>query len=270
MNKISHKFALCKFLIVIIYLLNLQSVSCKKVANELLLSSDLKGSHFEMNSKTTAMDDSLRLVDSLKELNSTASNSSSSSFFTVMNLTIIYDLIDQESATIEMNSTANDVDVDEDAKIDFFKYHQYFLLGWLSLFIILFGLVGNLFSIGILMRRQLLKHTINKYLIFLSISDLLSLSIISLIIPLRYILVSHRFIKYYEFHALMFPYLYPLATTFQFSSIFLTVAACIYRTIKVYSYAPISYFLRSSYTLDYFKPQTQTSNKQHQQRHCKH
>ena len=151
---------------------------------------------------------------------------------------------EDQTSSDEDNSAADEYE----NSIRIFKIHQYILLGWLSLFVILVGIVGNMFSLIVLSQKQMLKYTINKYLICLSLSDLMSLSIISILIPLRYILVSHRVFGFFEFHAFVFPYLYPLATTFQLSSIFLTMAACVYRTIKVYSYAPLEYLLRSTHS----------------------
>ena len=113
--------------------------------------------------------------------------------------------------------------------------HQYVVLGWVSLFFILIGIMGNIFVIKILFQPKMRSISNNIFLSGLAISDLLALILILFLIPLRYILVSHGFLFYYELHTFIFPYAYPLTTTFQCCSIFLTVAACINRTIVVYS-----------------------------------
>jgi hypothetical protein len=130
--------------------------------------------------------------------------------------------------SIEINKTTS---INDDT--EFLLTHQYFVLGWISLVVILAGILGNLFTIVVL-TKQNMRNSTNLFLTGLAISDLFALALILFLIPLRYILVSHHFIFYYELHAFLFPYLYPLATTFQFSSIFLTVCACTCRTIIVY------------------------------------
>jgi hypothetical protein len=113
--------------------------------------------------------------------------------------------------------------------------HQYVLLGWISLIIVVVGIFGNAFVIKILCSPQMRANSTNVFLTGLATADLLALCIMLFLIPLRYILVSHGSLLYYEIHTLMFPYLYPLCTTLQFCSIYLTVAACINRNIIVYS-----------------------------------
>jgi hypothetical protein len=113
--------------------------------------------------------------------------------------------------------------------------HQYILLGWISFFVSIVGIVGNVFVIKILLQPSMRANSTNIFLTGLAVADLLALIIMFFLIPLRYLLVSHGSLLYYELHTFMFPYLYPLCTTFQFCSIYLTVSACINRNIIVYS-----------------------------------
>ena len=72
---------------------------------------------------------------------------------------------------------------------------QYILLGWVSFFIILIGILGNIFAIRVLMHSNM-QTAIDIHFIGLSLSDLLSLILILFTIPLRYILVSHNVLWY--------------------------------------------------------------------------
>lgn len=112
-------------------------------------------------------------------------------------------------------------------------FFQYLVLGWITLFVIIIGVGGNIFTIKVLLHPNM-KSPINTHFIGLAFSDLASLLTTLLVIPLRYILVSHRVLWYHEFHAIMFPHLYPITILFQFSSIFLTVAASICRCLTIY------------------------------------
>lgn len=103
----------------------------------------------------------------------------------------------------------------------------------MSLVIVAFGIVGNLFTIKVLLHPNM-KTAIDIHFIGLAIADLVSLVLILFIIPLRYILVSHKMLWYHEFHTIIFPLLYPVTIAFQLNSIFITVAASICRCITVY------------------------------------
>ena len=139
----------------------------------------------------------------------------------------------------EIDTNNNDIEYVQNAiseeEFDFYilNTHQYIVLGWMALTVASIGIFGNIFTIFVLFKKMMRTST-NTYLMGLAISDLNSLVLILFLIPLRYILVSHGFLKFYEIHTILFPYLYPMAVIFQFSSIFLTLSASICRTLIVY------------------------------------
>ena len=117
--------------------------------------------------------------------------------------------------------------------IDNLNMHQYVLLGWSALVVILIGLLGNVLTIKILVIPSMI-NSINIFIASLAVSDFVSLILILFLVPLRYILVSHTSVNFYELHTLLYPYLYPLATTFQFISIYLVCVICASRVTKLY------------------------------------
>ena len=159
-------------------------------------------------------------------------------------LTIIYNILIARVSAIsilepelETNDTNHSVDdqIYENSNDSYTNLiiQQYIILGWMSLVIVAFGIVGNLFTIKVLLHPNM-KTAIDIHFIGLAIADLVSLVLILFIIPLRYILVSHKMLWYHEFHTIIFPLLYPVTIAFQLNSIFITVAASICRCITVY------------------------------------
>lgn len=124
-------------------------------------------------------------------------------------------------------------DLNSQASIVSLMWHQYIVSGWLSLTVTLIGIIGNILTIIILSKSHM-RNSTNTFITGLAFTDLISLLIIIFLLPLRYIFVSHNFLFYYELHTLLYPYLYPLAATFQFSSIYLMVAVCTNRVITLY------------------------------------
>lgn len=168
----------------------------------------------------------------MNENNKTSvSSSSSSDFYPIecMNLT-------NSSAEICLEAS---MDFDDHNQYSILIKHQYILLGWIAGLFILIGIVGNMFVIKILLQPNMRVVSTNIFLTGLAISDLCALIIMFFLIPMRYILVSHGVLFFYELHTFLFPYLYPLCITFQFCSIYMTVSACTNRTIVVYSSTPI-------------------------------
>lgn len=83
----------------------------------------------------------------------------------------------------------------EDNSYEYLMLKQYILLGWVSFFIVLIGISGNVFAIKVLMHTSMLS-AIDIHFIGLSLSDAISLILILFTIPLRYILVSHSVLWY--------------------------------------------------------------------------
>lgn len=125
--------------------------------------------------------------------------------------------------------------------IDNLNLHQYILLGWVSLLVTIIGIVGNILTIKILIKPNM-KNIVNNLMTGLAISDSISLLLIMFLVPMRYILVSHLSMKFYEIHTLLYPYVYPLTATFQFTSIYLIVVTCSSRMVTVYYPSVISKF----------------------------
>ena len=74
---------------------------------------------------------------------------------------------------------------DETNPFAFLMLQRYFLLGWVSLIVIIIGILGNVFTI-IVLKHPTMKSAINIHFTGLAISDLTCLFLILLSIPLRY------------------------------------------------------------------------------------
>ncbi len=105
----------------------------------------------------------------------------------------------------------------------------------------LIGIFGNLTIMRILTKPHM-KNVVNSLMTGLAISDLISLLLILFLVPMRYILVSHLSLKFYEIHTILYPYIYPITATFQFTSIYLIVVTCSSRMVMVYRPEVISKF----------------------------
>jgi len=109
------------------------------------------------------------------------------------------------------------------------------------LIVTLIGIFGNLTIMRILTKPHM-KNVVNSLMTGLAISDLISLLLILFLVPMRYILVSHLSLKFYEIHTILYPYIYPITATFQFTSIYLIVVTCSSRMVMVYRPEVISKF----------------------------
>lgn len=87
-----------------------------------------------------------------------------------------------------------------------------------------------------------MKNLVNNFMTGLAITDSISLLLLLFLVPMRYILVSHLSLKFYEIHTILYPYVYPLTATFQFASIYLIVVTCSTRMVTVYYPKVISKF----------------------------
>ena len=146
------------------------------------------------------------------------------------------------------NTDVYDYDTDNVIYMDNLNLHQYVLLGWISLIVTLIGITGNIFTIIILTKPNM-RNIINILMTALAISDSISLFLLMFLVPMRYILVSLKSLKFYEIHTLLYPYLYPLTATFQFTSIYMIVITCSSRMVTVYFPAIMTKF---SHTTCYY------------------
>ena len=148
--------------------------------------------------------------------------------------------LDYLDYSIATNCTASEEKRNEKAqaaeklyRLDVLMKHQYIVSGWLSLSVTLVGIIGNILTIGILFKSHM-RNSTNTFITGLAFTDLISLLIIIFLVPLKYIFISHNALSFYELHTFLYPYLYPLAATFQFSSIYLMVVVCTNRVITLY------------------------------------
>jgi hypothetical protein len=107
------------------------------------------------------------------------------------------------------------------------------ILTWVSLFIILIGLVGNFISFLILINKKMRIST-NVFLASLCVSAFIAL------IGLMINSVLYEILAYYIFEEALqklyffYPYFYPIITTFQMASILLTVCVSVNQFVCIY------------------------------------
>lgn len=119
-----------------------------------------------------------------------------------------------------------------DFDVKFFLGFRCFM-SWLSLFFICIGLVGNLVSFVILINPKMRIST-NVFLASLCVSGfiaLLGLLTNSVIYDLFY---YYAFSDGLNYVYMFYPYVYPIITTFQMSSIMLTVCVSLNQFIYIY------------------------------------
>jgi hypothetical protein len=108
-----------------------------------------------------------------------------------------------------------------------------FILTWISLVVIIIGLIGNLISFIILVNPKMRIAT-NVFLSSLCVSGFIAL--FGLLINS----VAYELVAYYGNHTLLnvlyffYPYIYPLITTFQMASILLTVCVSVNQFLCIY------------------------------------
>ncbi len=117
------------------------------------------------------------------------------------------------------------------------KYKNY-INGWLTLFIIVIGIVANSITICALAHRYMRKSSTNAYLLAMSMSNLFSLICLMLMTGLRFTIVNPYRLTYcinqYEnFINIFIPYLTPINQSFQLSGIYLIMAVSIDRYILI-------------------------------------
>lgn len=125
-------------------------------------------------------------------------------------------------------------DSDDNDDDEFNAYLKFrFVMSWISLVIILIGLVGNLISFIVLINPKMRIST-NVFLSSLCVSGFVAL--VGLLINS----VIYELVAYYAMmRALtviffLYPYIYPLITTFQMYSILLTVCVSVNQFIYIY------------------------------------
>ena len=128
------------------------------------------------------------------------------------------------------NYSKNDLDV--------LLMYKHYINGWLSLFVILIGILANSITVCALLHKHMRQSSTNAYLLTLSWSNLSSLICLFLMTGLRFTLVSPYRLKYckhwYEnFIGVAMPYLTPINQLSQLSGIYLMMAVSIDRYILV-------------------------------------
>jgi len=117
---------------------------------------------------------------------------------------------------------------------DLATYWQFrLILIWISLFVIVIGLIGNIVSFVVLVHPKMRIST-NVFLSSLCVSGFIAL--LGLLINS----IAYELCQYYEFplglliiHSI-YPYVYPIITTFQMASILLTVCVSVNQFICIY------------------------------------
>jgi len=115
------------------------------------------------------------------------------------------------------------------------KQLQYYLSGILGLLVCILGFIGNGMSIMVLRGKDYKQSSTFIYLIALAVSDslvLLTACTLSINDVLSYSLIA-RSPEFIAYKAYTFPYIHPLATTFQYISIWLTLGFTIDRYIMI-------------------------------------
>jgi hypothetical protein len=120
------------------------------------------------------------------------------------------------------NYTENDVDL--------LLLYKHYLNGWLSLPVIILGIMANSVAISALLHRYLRNSSTNAYLMALSLSNLISLVCLLLMVGVRFTLVHpYRLIYckhwYENWISLAIPILTPINHLFQLSGKFLIFEA---------------------------------------------
>lgn len=106
-------------------------------------------------------------------------------------------------------------------------------ISWLSMIIVLIGLIGNFFSFVVLINPKM-KTTTNIFLSNLCISSfiaLLGLLINSVIYEIAY---YYNITELYDFIIKIYPYVYPIINTFQMACIMLTVCVSVNQFLCIY------------------------------------
>ena len=122
--------------------------------------------------------------------------------------------------------------------LDSLLMYKHYINGWLTLFIIVIGILANSITICALLHRYMRRSSTNSYLLALSTSNLFSLICLLLMHGLRFTLV-HPYRLTYCLHwyenwvAVSIPYLTPINQSFQLSGIYLIMAVSIDRYVMV-------------------------------------
>jgi hypothetical protein len=153
------------------------------------------------------------------------------------NICIYYNYTINECLNINDRTNAED-DIDSagnNMSADFINSYFKFrcILSWISLCVILIGLLGNFISFIILINPKMRIST-NVFLASLCVSGFIAL------LGLLANSVLHDLFSYYQikkgqlYISFMYPYVYPLIVTFQMSSILLIVCVSLNQFIYIY------------------------------------
>ena len=156
----------------------------------------------------------------------------------ISNIDSQYDYLSMENETNDETTELNYYDFDITKYI---KIRNIFT--WLSLVILLNGLIGNAYSFKILLRKSM-RSTTNIYLANLCVSDLIAL-IFLLFNSILYEIFHYNNLNYgLGIIYYLYPYLYPLTNTFQMVSILLTVCVSM-NQFFIFKYPTISETIKS-------------------------
>jgi hypothetical protein len=137
-----------------------------------------------------------------------------------------YDFSNQTNASSILTITINNFDLR--AYLSF-----RIILTWLSFFIIIVGLIGNFISFLILINKKMRIST-NVFLASLCVSAFVALVGLLINSVIYELLAYYGLFKALNILYFFYPYIYPLITTFQMTSILLTVCVSVNQFICVY------------------------------------
>lgn len=139
------------------------------------------------------------------------------------NILTFYKNFDYDNETNESNTITTVVIKDFDLKV----YLNFRItLTWISLFIIVIGLFGNMVSFLILINKKMRIST-NVFLASLCVSAFMALTGLLINSVIYELLAYYKKLKALEILYFFYPYFYPLVTTFQMVSILLTVCVSV-------------------------------------------
>jgi hypothetical protein len=138
----------------------------------------------------------------------------------------------QNCSILQQILAANNELVSTKQRLEALNHHRYIVSGWLSLLVASLGIIGNSLTIFVLSKPTMISIT-NTFITALSFSDLISLVLVTYLVPLRNLLIEHASLNHA--YTYLYPVIYPLAATFQFTSIYLMLVTCLSRAVSLYS-----------------------------------
>lgn len=123
-------------------------------------------------------------------------------------------------------------------ELDQLLNYKHIINGWISLVIIIVGMLANSVTICALLHKYLRKSSTNAYLLALTFSNMVSLLCLFFMTALRFTIVHpYRLVYcrhwYESYISLFIPYLTPVNNMFQLSGIYLIIALSIDRLVII-------------------------------------